>query len=76
MSDKLLRAMDRISQAQRRKWLRQQIADALRVATAAKAAGFPVRSWTIAGVRYELGEPPKAALDKTIDTPDELRRLI
>lgn len=55
------RAWDRSNMAQRRKWMRMQLADALRVARIMKAAGFPMRSATIMGVAYEFGEPVKAS---------------
>jgi hypothetical protein len=73
------REMARISRAARRAQFRQEIADGLRVVEAAKAAGFPIKGATIAGVTLELGSPepakigaderPRAALFKTRTNP-------
>jgi hypothetical protein len=52
--DALYKELDRRSRAERRLFIRQQIADAKRVARALKAAGVPVRSATIAGTVYEF----------------------
>jgi hypothetical protein len=50
----------RSDRAKHRKRLRQEIADALRIALAAKAAGFPIRAATIGGIQFEFGEPESA----------------
>jgi len=55
------REMARISRAAQRAQFRQEIADALRVIAAAKAAGLPIKGVTIAGVPLELGAPQLAS---------------
>lgn len=57
----ILRNLDRLTQAERRRWMRQERADALGTVRAAKAAGLPMRAVIIAGVKYELGEPAQPA---------------
>lgn len=53
----ILRNLDRLSEAERRRWMRQERAEALRTVKAATAAGMAMRAVTIAGATYELGEP-------------------
>jgi hypothetical protein len=75
------REIARISRAARRAQFRQKIADGLRVVNSAKAAGFPIKGVTIAGVTLELGspepakigagEPPRVALFKARTTPKQ-----
>ena len=51
------RAVDRLNRAERRARFREELADGLRVVTAAKAAGLSIRAATIAGVSLEIGAP-------------------
>jgi hypothetical protein len=78
--ERYCREHERIKRAERRARFRQEVADALRVVEAAKAAGLPLRGVTIAGVAVELGapaasapaeEPPPAALFRTRANPKQ-----
>ena len=53
------RAMARFRRAQQREEMRQQIDDARCVVKAFAAKGIPMRTITIAGNTYELGEPER-----------------